>query len=623
MSQRYEDAVLRGTAMLLLDLPSALRNTSQPLQKLFDSHYPNSGITNILLNAAPVRSTSGDNVMECGAVFFSSPKAMWAILDRLRVQLRTEDGALELRRGYLALGVQEVLVEGVVTWGEEGRPRSATAVTPPTVPAVAPASTQRSETQRSSDAPQTPPVDAPPRSHAHLRDSNRAAISPRDPIPTARESRTAEVHAGRDGAPGNERGRGGGGGGHGQGGEPGETVVVVMRFKEVYHRNRGGGDGADRDRSRGGAAPSQCSLTPFMVYQALAGECRPRKIVIIGSRQDVEMRVTRTLVELENADAAAHVVRVFTRRAVEFVSENSGSRQPRRSRNAPEKGERPICAEVRYLVNSWYSARNDQNRYLPNGERNYHRTISVRGFCPTELDLTDPSSVERMKAKAPREWQLDTHAKQPASGDFGRDSPRRYDAHGEDDRRSSGAAYMSAAAHHPQPQKRRRSPSPRHTRRSPSYSQSRSASTSRSASRSRSATPLSAESSRRDRRRPHDRRRDERRRDGREAAPFVAAAAPERGSHARPGPAPATHHTPLQVQPTSHAQQLPAVREAHPTTHTSASAAPAAAAVAFDAQGPLPLGWRPIFSQEYQQTYYGYTDPSTGTETTTWERPTA
>lgn len=40
-----------------------------------------------------------------------------------------------------------------------------------------------------------------------------------------------------------------------------------------------------------------------------------------------------------------------------------------------------------------------------------------------------------------------------------------------------------------------------------------------------------------------------------------------------------------------------------------------------DQLGVLPLGWRPVFSAEYKQTYYVYRDPA-GQERTTWTRPT-
>ncbi|CCW66197.1 unnamed protein product [Phytomonas sp. Hart1] len=43
--------------------------------------------------------------------------------------------------------------------------------------------------------------------------------------------------------------------------------------------------------------------------------------------------------------------------------------------------------------------------------------------------------------------------------------------------------------------------------------------------------------------------------------------------------------------------------------------------ICYDSLGPLPFGWRPVFSVEYQQTYYVYRHPLTGIETTTWERP--
>ncbi|TPP55592.1 hypothetical protein CGC20_10930 [Leishmania donovani] len=506
MSHRYEDAVLKGTALLLLDLPPALLNAPQPLQKLFDTHYPDNGITHILLNTTPIRSTSDENVMECGVVFFSSSKALWTILDRVRVLLRTEDGALELRRGYLTLGVHEVLVEGVVTWGAEGRQRPTSvpqAATPTLAPAVAPCAKDAKNSAMSGSAPTL--VSVPATTSATASEAVRAP-------------RNEEVHSSRGETVGGVQSCG----------AVCETVVVTFLFKEIYNRHRDNRE--DPTHGRQGGVAASFPLSPFMVYQMLVGECQPRKIVLIECQRALAKREWRALVELENADVAAQVIRVFTRRAVEFISESNAYKVPERSRKPPEKGPLPICAEVRYYVNCYYSVRKGQSHFLPNGARNYHRTVAVRPFCRAELDLTDPQNLARLHEE------------------------------GRPNKSPSAAA----------PPKRRRSPSLR-------------------------------DSQRRSRRSPEHQNT--------EAAGPVAAVAPETAVRVEAQSMAAATHAQTQPQQKTHVMREPA------------SATPALPAVAYDSHGPLPVGWRPIFSQEYQQTYYAYRDPNTGVETTTWERP--
>ncbi|CAJ1011663.1 hypothetical protein Q4I28_006976 [Leishmania naiffi] len=587
MSHRYEDAVLKGMALLLLNLPPVLRSAAQPLQKLFDTHYPDNGITRILLNTPPIRSTSGEDVMECGAVFFSSSNALWAVLDRVRVLLRTEDGALELRRGYLTLGVHELLVEGVVTWGAEGRQRTASAprtATPVLAPTVAP----HAEAPQNSAVSQNAPTVAPTPISVPVATLVTASGS----MPSSRKT---EARSGVESCD-----------------EACQTVVVTFLLKEIYNRHRDNGEGGTYVGQ--GGAPSSFPPSPFMVYQMLAGECQPRKIILVECRRAAAKREWRALVELENAEVAAQVIRVFTRRAVEFVSESNAYKAPKRSRKLPEEGPLPICAEVRYYVNCNYSVRNGQTRYLPNGDRNYHRTVAVRPFCSTELDLTDPQNLARLQVKAPRNWKADPHAIRPASI-CDRDSPSRAVVLEEEVRPNEGE---STAVQH----KRRRSPSPRvsqwRSKRSLSYSRSRST----SPSSFRSYSRASSSSLRRHHRhhRHHERRgerrhRDEHRHDARAAA---------LRDHNNPeAAAPVVSTTPETVT-CAEAQSIAARRYAHTVeVCMSASETPAPVAVTYDSHGALPVGWRPIFSQEYQQTYYAYRDPNTGVETTTWERPAA
>ncbi|TPP53769.1 hypothetical protein CGC21_38100 [Leishmania donovani] len=520
MSHRYEDAVLKGTALLLLDLPPALLNAPQPLQKLFDTHYPDNGITHILLNTTPIRSTSDENVMECGVVFFSSSKALWTILDRVRVLLRTEDGALELRRGYLTLGVHEVLVEGVVTWGAEGRQRPTSvpqAATPTLAPAVAPCAKDAKNSAMSGSAPTL--VSVPATTSATASEAVRAP-------------RNEEVHSSRGETVGGVQSCG----------AVCETVVVTFLFKEIYNRHRDNRE--DPTHGRQGGVAASFPLSPFMVYQMLVGECQPRKIVLIECQRALAKREWRALVELENADVAAQVIRVFTRRAVEFISESNAYKVPERSRKPPEKGPLPICAEVRYYVNCYYSVRKGQSHFLPNGARNYHRTVAVRPFCRAELDLTDPQNLARLHVKAPREWKHDPHAIRPASIPSSLAVPAR-----------QPAAFEAVARWHD----------------------------------ARAAAPREHQNT--------------------EAAGPVAAVAPETAVRVEAQSMAAATHAQTQPQQKTHVMREPA------------SATPALPAVAYDSHGPLPVGWRPIFSQEYQQTYYAYRDPNTGVETTTWERP--
>ncbi|GET91841.1 hypothetical protein, conserved [Leishmania tarentolae] len=597
MSNRYEDAVLKGTALLLLDLPPALRNAAQPLQKLFDMHYPNNGITRILMNTPPIRSTSGENVMECGAVFFSSPNALWAILDRVRVLLRTEDGPLELRRGHLTLGVYEVLVEGVVTWGAEGRQR------PISVP--------------SASSPILAPAVVPPAKDAESSavSGNAATAPPKlgSVLATVSGTETESVRAPRkEEAPSSNRGTLGGVEGYSG---VCKTVVVTFLFKEIYNRYRE--DREDHTQGRQCAAPVCFPLSPFMVYQMLVGECQPRKIVVIECQRAAAMREWRALVELDNVDVAEQVIRVFTRRAVEFVSESKGYKTPMRSRKVPEKEKLTICAEVRYYVNCSYSVRKGQSQFFPDGTRNFHRTVAVRPFCKAELDLTDPQNLARLQVRAPREWKHDSHAIRPASV-LESESANKTEMREVEGRPNES---LSTAA----PQKRSQSPATRdgqrRSRRSPSSLRSRD--TSRSSSRSYSTASLSSSSRpyRRHRGRRMDRRHPEEHcHDARTAAPTGL----QNTKTVRPvGAWTLSSAAPLQAQPMTmmmHARTK--LQETTPVTCVDASSTPAPPVVTYDSYGPLPLGWRPIFSQEYQQTYYAYREPKTGVETTTWERPT-
>ncbi|CAD2217756.1 hypothetical protein AGDE_14682 [Angomonas deanei] len=88
------------------------------------------------------------------------------------------------------------------------------------------------------------------------------------------------------------------------------------------------------------------------------------------------------------------------------------------------------------------------------------------------------------------------------------------------------------------------------------------------------------------------------------------------------------------IQPPAQRVAAPVSSEPHPhsytpavqpspvvvPTHTPVAVTPVVA-VQHDQIGPLPPHWRPIFSEEYKQTYYAYKDPVTGVETTTWTRP--
>ncbi|KAG5469369.1 hypothetical protein LSCM1_02586 [Leishmania martiniquensis] len=598
MSHRYEDAVLKGMALLLLNLPPALCSSAQPLQKLFDTHYPNCGIAHILMNTPPIQSTSGENVMECGAVFFSSPKELWAILDRVRVLLRTEDGRLELRRGYLTLGVYEVLVEGVVTWGEEGRERitsDPTAVAPLPAPTAASGAHDTKIFALSRKAPPAAPESASFSATAAGTSSGAA------PALRKEEASSSQVEA----LCGAEKC-----------GEACQTVVVTLLFREIYNRHRY--TRADGKRDRQDCAATSFPLSPFMVYQMLVGECAPRKIVVMECRQPGANREWRVLVELENADVAGHVIRVFTRRAVEYVSELPTNSTKPQSRQLPQKGVLSICAEVRYIVNGSYSVRKGQSRFLPNGDRNYHRTVAVRPFCSAELDLTNPKNLAKLQVKAPRDWKHDPHMMRPTSM-RAQESQVRVEFLKEGQLSES----TSAAVQH----KRCRSPSPGESegrqRRSPSRSRSRST----RASFSRSASVSSSPSSRdryRPRRRHGRRRSDERWRTARETTPrghpktvetatTKAAAAPEALSRVEDRPIAAVGYAQTPSQLLAH-QTMEAICQ-------SARVAPVQPAVTYDSHGPLPVGWRPIFSHEYQQTYYAYRDPNTGVEMTTWERP--
>ncbi|KAG5495058.1 hypothetical protein JKF63_02111 [Porcisia hertigi] len=593
MSQRYEDAVLKGTALLLFDLPLALRNAVQPLHKLFDSHYPNNGITRILLNQEPIRSTSGENVMECGAVFFSSPEALWRILDRVRVLLRTEDGELELRRGYLTLGVQEVLVEGVVTWGAKGRQRPTSALT--TVPLTpAPTTASRSKISEGSSVS--------PRASAVATQPVPASVTP----PTTASSAVPDLENKNAPASHGEMPMGSGGRSEGC-----QTVVVVLLFKEIYNRHRDSKE--ENTNSKQVGASTSFPLSPFMVYQMLVGVCQPRKIVLIESQRAAAKRESRALVELESAEVAAHVIRVFTRRAVEFVSESHAYKVPEHSRKPPEKGPLPICAEVRYYVNCAYSVRNGQSLYLPNGNRNYHRTVAVRPFCPSELDLTDPRSLARLQAKAPREWQPDPHAIRPASIPD-RESPNRAEVCEEKPRHLQPS---STAVQH----KRCRSPPPRGRSACPSTSRSHSVASSSTSSHRRRRHRGHHSNHRGSDDDRHDARASPARKHGHsEAAAAVSAPVPETDLSAESQPIAAAGYAQSPSSPQTAAllsSQLQKVQGAY----ESVSATPAPPAVTYDNFGALPVGWRPIFSQEYQQTYYAYRDPNTGLETTTWERP--
>lgn len=587
---QYEDAVLKGTALVLLDLPIPLRGAVPPLRKLLDKYYPQNGITHILMNGLPVRSTSGEGVMECGAMFFKSAKATWALLDHVEVVLRTEDGPLELRRGFLQLGDQKILVEGVVTWGVEGRERPAPA---PTLLAREAASSSGAEEPRRANS---------------------------------------EEQA-----------------------EEGGTVVVSMHFKEIYNRHRNLRE--DYKRTARGDMPSMFPLTPFMVYQMLLTECQPRKIVLIDSRRVTHQRVTKALVELEDAETAARVVHAFTYRAVEFVSEGDGRRNSeRQGQPSREKAEqRPIRSEVRYYVNSYYSTRNGQSRFHANGKRNYHRVIVVRHQERDMMNITNPRDAALMSVKAPREWQYDIHANRLASVRDG--GSLESEARNMEERQDSSSALQhlsasSAAApnsnrSHPEqrdgerPDRRRRSSPSRYPARSgrrscsrscSSQSRSSSPSASRSSSRSSSASFMSSSSSsssssggqhfrrrprREDSRRRNDVRRSDTRNDRREQArrlerqerspPHASAAAAAARSDLRVAAKPQT----LQQQPES---------ASHAAVVQAVPAPPLPPQMENDG---LPPGWWPIFSEEYKQTYYAYRDPLTGAETTTWERPTA
>ncbi|KPI87953.1 hypothetical protein ABL78_2944 [Leptomonas seymouri] len=586
----YEDAVLKGTALVLLDLPASLRGAVLSLRKLFDDSYPHNGITHMLLNPSPVLSTSGEGVMECGAVFFKSAKATWALLDKVEVELRTEDGPLELRRGYLKLGDWKILVEGVVTWGANGRERQ------PLPP-------------QGSLPAEVPPSSAPA------------------PIPASPQQNVGSVSAGPRANLENQAKENG-------------TVVVSMHFKEVYNRHRNLRE--DRKHATRGELPSMFPLTPFMVHQTLIAECQPRKIVLIDSRRTTQQRVIKALVELESAEVAARIVHIFTHRAVEFVSEAAGGRKPERGRRPQDKAEsRPICAEVRYYLNTYYSTPNGQSRFHPNGERNYHRSIVVRHQERDMMNMVDPQDAALVAVLAPRQWQHDTHANRLASVPDS-DSPDRDGPSVTDDR--SSRAVLPPSSLPPQPQQhqradrfdsRRRSPPARRGRsgrRSRTRSRSRSYSPSGSSSRSYSSSSSSSSRSRRFRRRPRreDARRDDARRSGNGRSDRNRSA---RGldRYEAPSSSPTTTTTSrhlsnaavsrtaerreekLVVQPERQSPS-PVVVQTVPATSLSPQR------VESDS---LPPGWRPIYSEEYKQTYYAYRDPQTCVETTTWERPEA
>ncbi|KPA76675.1 hypothetical protein ABB37_07524 [Leptomonas pyrrhocoris] len=608
-AHHYEDAVLKGTALVLLDLPAPLRGAVLPLRKLFDDSYPHNGITHMLLNSSPVLSTSGEGVMECGAVFFKSAKATWDLLDNVEVVLRTEDGALELRRGYLKLGDEKILVEGVVTWGVGGRERpplplqrSPSAAAPP-APAPTPAAAQ---------APAPAPASLP-------ASSQRAVVAASTGPGATSAGQTLEK----------------------------STVVVSIHFKEVYNRHRNIRE--EDKRAVRGELPSMFPLSPFMVHQMLLAECQPRKIVLIDSRRTTQQRVIKALVELASAEAAAHVVRVFTHRAVEFVSEAEDGRRPERGRGplASPQGNaqpRPICAEVRYYLNAYYSTPNGQSRFHPNGERNYHRAIVVRHQEKDMMNTVDPHDAALVAVRAPREWQHDAHANRLASVPDA-DSPERAESGVSGERRPPAALPRSSHQHQREDRfdRRRRSPPARRGRSGRrSRSSSRSRSYSYSGSSSRSSSSPSRSSSRSSSRSRHFRGRPRREEARRDVNSRYDRNRPARGPERYEAPASTFSSVPPAATtissqlfsttsgPRSGERQAenPAMQP-QPQQQQQPSSAAAQAVSAVPLPPPrvegdaLPPGWRPIFSEEYKQTYYAYRDPQTGAETTTWERPRA
>lgn len=614
--------MLNGMALVLLDLPVQLRHAVLSLRKMLDDYHPNNGITHVLVNDAPVRSTSGDNVMESGVVFFSSTKATWALLDRVEVVLRTEDGPLELRRGYLPLGPQKILVEGVVTWGAGKNERPAPTPTAAPAPAVAsPPTEQQRQQQKQQEKPQAQPQPQPPTQQP----------------PQQQQQREQQQHPQR--GPQDRRDN---------------TVVVALHLKELYSRHRNVRE--ETQRAARGDRPTAFPLTPFMIYQVLASECKPRKILFIDAGSRAQERRSKVLVELESEEVAAHVIRVFTRRTVEFVSEAEAPRH--NGENGVRRGEARvsggrICAEVRYSVNAFYSTPNGQPIYQPSGQRNFHRTITVSQRDRDAMNVVDPKDAAALSVLAPREWQADNHGTNPNQLHVGGDSKERYGLEEHHASRSSqwgggagggpsgGAAAPSSSTasqrqharddrhgherrvspHRSRNGRRSRTSSP-----SRSYTSSRSRSLSSSRSWSSSSQSSSSSRARHFRRRP---RREEVRREGsrhgssgrhdRSRADRIRRDGPAGSSAAYTSSAAATAGRSTE-EATRPKDTMERVQSIHAAAASSAPPPPPPPPVVHDT---LPPGWRPIFSEEYQQTYYAYRHPETGVETTTWERPAA
>lgn len=423
-------------------------------------------------------------------------------------------------------------------------------------------------------------------------------------------------------------------------------VVIAVMMKELFSRHSGD------------SRPSH-AVTPFMVYQMLISECTPRKIAVVGGRSADGRNHSNTgqltLVQLDSVAEAQHAIDVFNNRVVDF----SSPQQEQQSRNTDQRRSRAakggdaalnddnITSEVRYAVHIDFSTQRGMPRFLPDGTRNYHRYLEVSSNTSSCMAADSLESQERLQLAAPRQWRLDPYSQRRAQ------KTEEKPAH-----QAALAADNSANGERSGPDRRRRKRDhssreryKRHRRsQSPASSSESSYSTSQRIS---SATKVNHRS----------------------RVPVAHPLSHASQSHPAPSPSPypttavtvptaippavastgsAAHSHPCQhsssgssgttlppstsahgtwnVEPSTRGRPTAAL---HPGTTYASGGTPSGGKPAsstattaveplashYDEKGPLPPGWRPIFSTEYQQTYYAYRNPLTGTEVTTWERP--
>ncbi|ESL10733.1 hypothetical protein TRSC58_01528 [Trypanosoma rangeli SC58] len=611
-----EEAVLAGKAVQLWELPACLHMNESLLREFFARHFNRTAAARI---KTVVFSNNSGSVAEGriggpprvggeATVEFFEPEGVELVLSRIiQHELVEQDGShhVELRRGFIYLGQDRMLVEGVVHLLQSSS-------------AEANVLHESNSYAVSRKAVKNPHV----KGGDHVAEADAATThTPVDVDDERRQSNKTFLGSGGMGSESEEEeeeaenndddcsdqdGNGKAEGAHQcaersvefkrQTHSVGEVdaVVLCMTFVCVFDCHQQGGGGRPRHDDEAGTG-----VTPHAVFQLLRGTCFVRKVVIFN-REDLresgsaeKRRIIRALVEVGEEEVAKRVEEEFHGTTLELI----------------HLGPRGEEVEYRYRI---YARYKDDPRT--------HRQLAVPLNTQTALSVT-PRNIAMMGPVFRREW-CDREA--PEKGDMSREAPNEYGAAAYNRRQEQehynqhyyhrGDSNMvrgndnSGGDQASNRRRRERSGGERHRRRS----------------RRRSNDREDSARHRRQSRERHNHRQhthdDDERRVERHGAPAVADNDVRRAGTMSSSTF--EHHHQLWRQwQLQKQQELELQKKTEPYASVRVSPHGGAGGTLTqhpDAKDPLPHGWRAVYSDEHKRYYYVHRDSVTGVEISSW-----